>query len=95
MFPLGLYNGGPISFPVLNKNGTFLNFYDVWVGGRKYPVDMAGFAVNVQHFVEVNFNIVIPGSKVFREGVSRSNFTRSKVYFYTRSKVLITLYQII
>jgi hypothetical protein len=64
MFPLGLYNGGPISFPVLNKNGTFLNFYDIWVGGRKYPVDMAGFAVNVRHFVEVNFNIVIPGINV-------------------------------
>ena len=54
MFPVGLFVGGPISSPVLDKNGTFLNFYEAWIGGRKYPVDMAGFAVSVQHFVEVN-----------------------------------------
>jgi hypothetical protein len=59
MFPLGLFAGGPVSFPALNKNGAFINFYDSWIGGRKYPVDMAGFAVSVQHFVEVNFNNVI------------------------------------
>jgi hypothetical protein len=54
MFPVGLFVGGPISSPVLDKNGTFLNFYDTWIGNRKYPLDMAGFAVSVQHFVEVN-----------------------------------------
>jgi hypothetical protein len=48
-----LFAGGPISSPVLDKHGVFLKFYDTWIGGRKYPVHMAGFAFSVQHFMEV------------------------------------------
>ncbi len=44
-----------------------------------------------------NFEIAVGINKFslcicyFREGVGRSNFTRSKVSFFTRSKVLFTL----
>ena len=55
MFPVGLFNGGPVSSPVLSENGTFLSFSDPWIGGRAYPVDMAGFAISVHHFVKVSF----------------------------------------
>lgn len=34
-------------------NGTFVGFYDGWVAGRKFPVDMAGFAVSVQFLLQV------------------------------------------
>lgn len=34
-------------------NGTFMGFYDGWVAGRKFPVDMAGFAVSVQFLLQV------------------------------------------
>jgi hypothetical protein len=57
MFPVGFFATGPISTPVLDKNGTFLYFYDAWMGGRKYALDMAGFAFSVRHFVEVSFSI--------------------------------------
>lgn len=47
MWPVGLVTGYGVSSPII-RNGTFVGFYDGWIGGRKYPVDMAGFAVNVK-----------------------------------------------
>ena len=47
MWPVGLVTGFGLSTPVL-KNGKFVSWYDGWIGGRKFPVDMAGFAVSVQ-----------------------------------------------
>lgn len=47
MWPVGLVTGYGVSSPII-RNGTFAGFYDGWIGGRKYPVDMAGFAVNVK-----------------------------------------------
>ncbi|MCL4129096.1 UNVERIFIED_CONTAM: hypothetical protein GTU68_051857 [Idotea baltica] len=46
MWPVGLVGGYSVSSPVLNK-GTVVSFYDAWPAGRKFQVDMAGFAVNV------------------------------------------------
>lgn len=39
-----------LSSPIVRK-GILDGFYDGWIGGRKYPVDMAGFAVNVKFFL--------------------------------------------
>lgn len=50
MWPVGLVTKYGLSSPIV-RNGTLAGFYDGWIGGRKYPVDMAGFAVNVQFFL--------------------------------------------
>uniref|UniRef100_A0A8D8YIM4 Galactosylgalactosylxylosylprotein 3-beta-glucuronosyltransferase n=1 Tax=Cacopsylla melanoneura TaxID=428564 RepID=A0A8D8YIM4_9HEMI len=46
MFPVGLIGSYGISSPVLRK-GNVIGFFDSWPAKRKFPVDMAGFAVNV------------------------------------------------
>jgi len=52
MWPVGLCTKFGLSSPVV-VNGTFVGFYDGWVAGRKFPVDMAGFAVNVEFLLKV------------------------------------------
>uniref|UniRef100_A0A1B6CXM4 Galactosylgalactosylxylosylprotein 3-beta-glucuronosyltransferase n=1 Tax=Clastoptera arizonana TaxID=38151 RepID=A0A1B6CXM4_9HEMI len=51
MWPVGLCTKFGLSSPIV-KNGTFLGFYDGWIAGRKFPVDMAGFAVNVEFLLK-------------------------------------------
>ncbi|XP_076068456.1 galactosylgalactosylxylosylprotein 3-beta-glucuronosyltransferase P-like isoform X2 [Oratosquilla oratoria] len=51
MFPVGLVTSRSLSTPVL-RNGRFEGWYDGWMGGRKFPVDMAGFAVSVQYLLK-------------------------------------------
>ena len=53
MFPVGFIAGLPVSAPVLDKDGKFVRMLDGWNGKRKYPVDMASFAVNLKHFIKV------------------------------------------
>lgn len=55
MWPVGLVTQTGVSSPIV-KNGKFVGFYDGWIGGRKFPVDMAGFAVNIQFLRQVNSN---------------------------------------
>lgn len=50
MFPVGLVTSFGVSSPIV-RNGSIDGFYDGWIGGRKFPVDMAGFAVNVKFFL--------------------------------------------
>lgn len=52
MWPVGLCTKFGLSSPVV-VNGTFVGFYDGWVAGRKFPVDMAGFAVSVEFLLQV------------------------------------------
>jgi Glycosyltransferase family 43. len=52
MWPVGLCTKFGLSSPVV-VNGTFVGFYDGWVAGRKFPVDMAGFAVSVEFLLRV------------------------------------------
>lgn len=47
MWPVGLIGKYGVSSPII-KNNTLTGFYDGWIGGRKYAVDMAGFCINVQ-----------------------------------------------
>ncbi|PSN38596.1 hypothetical protein C0J52_21405 [Blattella germanica] len=51
MWPVGLCTKFGLSSPVVT-NGTFVGFYDGWVAGRKFPVDMAGFAVSVEFLLQ-------------------------------------------
>lgn len=50
MWPVGLVTKYGLSSPIV-RNKKLDGFYDGWIGGRKYPVDMAGFAVNVKFFL--------------------------------------------
>ncbi len=51
MFPVGFLSGLFVSTPILDEKGQFKDFYEGWKGGRTFALDMAGFAVNVAHFV--------------------------------------------
>lgn len=48
MFPVGLIGLYAVSTPVV-KDGKVIGFFDSWPAKRKWPVDMAGFAVNLEH----------------------------------------------
>ena len=77
-FPVGIVAGQYVSTPVLNKNGKFLKFFDGWNGGRKYIIDMAGFAVGVYHYVKMadKFNEVKRNFTImkFRRGYEENSF---------------------
>ncbi len=47
MFPVGLIGKQGVSSPIV-RDGVVVGFTDPWFERRKFPVDMAGFAVNVQ-----------------------------------------------
>ena len=53
MFPVGFMSDLFVSSPILDKRGRFHGFYEGWIGNRTYPVDMAGFAVSIKHFIKV------------------------------------------
>ncbi|XP_042230926.1 galactosylgalactosylxylosylprotein 3-beta-glucuronosyltransferase P-like isoform X1 [Homarus americanus] len=53
MFPVGLVTRLGVSSPIVS-GGKIIGFYDGWIAGRKFPVDMAGFAVNVKFYLKKN-----------------------------------------
>ncbi|XP_012282242.1 galactosylgalactosylxylosylprotein 3-beta-glucuronosyltransferase P [Orussus abietinus] len=71
MFPVGLCTKFGLSSPIV-KGGKFAGFYDGWIAGRKFPVDMAGFAVSVQFLLE-RPNATMP----FRAGYEEDGFLKS------------------
>ena len=40
------------------KNGEIVDFYEGWIGGREFPIDMAGFAFTVKVLKEVKNSII-------------------------------------
>lgn len=71
MWPVGLIDKFGVSSPIV-KNGTIVDFYDYWRGGRKFPVDMAGFAVNIKFFLS-RPNATMP----FKAGYEEDGFLKS------------------
>ncbi|KAK8726238.1 hypothetical protein OTU49_017482, partial [Cherax quadricarinatus] len=71
MFPVGLVTKAGLSSPVL-KNGKFHGWYDGWIAKRKFPVDMAGFAVSVQYLLKMQ-NAEMP----YKAGYEEDGFLRS------------------
>lgn len=71
MLPVGLITSLGVSSPIV-KNGTLVGFYDGWVAGRKFPVDMAGFAVSVK-FLSERPNASMP----FKPGYEEDGFLKS------------------
>ncbi|XP_054161530.1 galactosylgalactosylxylosylprotein 3-beta-glucuronosyltransferase S-like [Oppia nitens] len=52
MFPVGLIAKTGLSTPIVsNKTAKIIGFHDPFINRRKYAVDMAGFAVNLQLFL--------------------------------------------
>lgn len=75
MFPVGLIGNFGVSSPIV-RNGKFSGFYDSWIGGRKFALDMAGFAVSV-HFLLNRTNAKIP----FKAGFEEDGFLKSLAPF--------------
>lgn len=75
MFPVGLVTSFGVSSPIV-RHGSIDGFYDGWIGGRKFPVDMAGFAVNVKFFLSR------PKAKMpFSPGYEEDGFLKSLAPF--------------
>ena len=50
---MGLVSRLGVSSPIV-KAGRIVGFLDGWIGNRLFPVDMAGFAVNIRTLKQVN-----------------------------------------
>lgn len=71
MWPVGLVTKLGISSPIV-INKTITGFYDGWIVSRKYPVDMAGFAVSVK------FLLMRPKAKMpYSPGYEEDGFLKS------------------
>lgn len=71
MWPVGLVTKFGVSSPIV-RDGKLTGYYDGWIGGRKYPVDMAGFAVSVP------FLLQRPKAQMpYRPGYEEDGFLRS------------------
>ena len=53
MFPVGFIGRQGVSSPIV-KDGKVVGFSDSWFAQRKFPVDMAGFALNVKFLKKRN-----------------------------------------
>ncbi|XP_047480120.1 galactosylgalactosylxylosylprotein 3-beta-glucuronosyltransferase P-like isoform X1 [Penaeus chinensis] len=71
MFPVGLVTKLGVSSPIV-RDGRVVGFYDGWISKRRFPCDMAGFAVNVQYFLE-RPKATMP----FKVGFEEDGFLRS------------------
>jgi hypothetical protein len=63
MWPVGLVTKTGLSSPVVDANGKVVDFFDGWMANRKFPVDMAGFAVSVELLLQVRMNEISINSK--------------------------------
>ena len=70
MFPVGLIGSQGISSPIV-KEGKVIGFTDPWFEYRKFPVDMAGFAVST------NLLRKTEGRMPFKAGHEDDKFLRS------------------
>uniref|UniRef100_A0A182IPX0 Galactosylgalactosylxylosylprotein 3-beta-glucuronosyltransferase n=1 Tax=Anopheles atroparvus TaxID=41427 RepID=A0A182IPX0_ANOAO len=71
MFPVGLIGDYAISTPIV-RNGRVEGFFDSWPAKRKWPVDMAGFAVNLE-YLALSPNATMP----FKAGYEEDEFLKS------------------
>ncbi|XP_063612584.1 galactosylgalactosylxylosylprotein 3-beta-glucuronosyltransferase P-like, partial [Penaeus indicus] len=71
MWPVGLMGSSGMSTPIIKK-GKFVGWYDAFTDRRKFPVDMAGFAVSVELIQQVP-NASMP----FKVGYEETGFLES------------------
>ena len=51
IWPVGFAGGALVESPVVGRNGKVVGFIGGFAKHRMFPVDMAGFAVNVEHIL--------------------------------------------
>ncbi len=74
---MGLVTETQLSTPVV-KEGKVVGFYDGWIGPRKFPVDMAGFAVNLGFYAKMVEKAALPVIPMpFRAGFEEDGFLKS------------------
>lgn len=83
MFPVGLVTKLGVSSPIV-KNGIFAGFYDGWIAGRKFPVDMAGFAISVKFLLQ-RPNATMP----YKPGYEEDGFLKSLTPFQPKEIELL------
>uniref|UniRef100_A0A336LV95 Galactosylgalactosylxylosylprotein 3-beta-glucuronosyltransferase n=1 Tax=Culicoides sonorensis TaxID=179676 RepID=A0A336LV95_CULSO len=71
MFPVGLIGQYAISAPIVKK-GQIIGFFDSWPAKRLWPVDMAGFAINLEVIFQ-NPNATMP----YKAGYEEDEFLKS------------------
>ncbi|XP_055685475.1 galactosylgalactosylxylosylprotein 3-beta-glucuronosyltransferase S [Lutzomyia longipalpis] len=71
MFPVGLIGKYGVSAPIV-KNGRVVGFFDSWPAKRQWPVDMAGFAVNLE-YLSHHPNATMP----YKAGYEEDEFLKS------------------
>ncbi|XP_055545540.1 galactosylgalactosylxylosylprotein 3-beta-glucuronosyltransferase S [Wyeomyia smithii] len=71
MFPVGLIGDYAVSTPIVS-NGKVQGFFDSWPAKRKWPVDMAGFAVNLE-YMALSSNVTMP----YKAGYEEDEFLKS------------------
>ncbi|XP_041448385.1 galactosylgalactosylxylosylprotein 3-beta-glucuronosyltransferase S isoform X2 [Drosophila obscura] len=71
MFPVGFIADYGVSGPVVRK-GKVVAFLDSWLAGRRWPVDMAGFAVNLEYMAQFPY-VNMP----YKPGFEEDRFLRS------------------
>ncbi|XP_039293312.1 galactosylgalactosylxylosylprotein 3-beta-glucuronosyltransferase 3-like [Nilaparvata lugens] len=62
VWPVGLVGGLLVERPLVNAAGKVSGFNSVWGTDRPFPIDMAGFAINLQHLLahpEVKFSFKV------------------------------------
>ncbi|CAO1413352.1 unnamed protein product [Diamesa hyperborea] len=71
MFPVGLIGLYSVSSPIV-ENGRVVGFFDSWLAKRKWPVDMAGFAVGLRYLADFP-NASMP----YKAGYEEDSFLKS------------------
>ncbi|XP_065340698.1 galactosylgalactosylxylosylprotein 3-beta-glucuronosyltransferase S [Cloeon dipterum] len=71
MFPVGLIGEFGVSAPII-EDGKVVGFFDSWPADRKFPVDMAGFAVSVEYLLQ-HPNATMP----YKAGHEEDQFLKS------------------
>lgn len=71
MFPVGLIGLYAVSSPVI-ENGKVIGFFDSWPAKRRWPVDMAGFAVSLEYLAR-SPNATMP----YKAGYEEDEFLKS------------------
>lgn len=71
MFPVGLIGLYAVSTPIV-QHGKIIGFFDSWPAKRQWPVDMAGFAVNLDYLTQ-SPNATMP----YKAGYEEDEFLKS------------------
>ncbi|XP_059096700.1 galactosylgalactosylxylosylprotein 3-beta-glucuronosyltransferase S-like [Tigriopus californicus] len=80
MFPVGLVAGSSHSSPIL-KDGRLVGYSDSWICKRKFPMDMAGFAINIKILAYNPDRVAMPFIPSYEEDgfLKGFNFNREDV----------------